>query len=82
MDEDVNNTGAYASLVARDGISRVEDRAWKLAAKDGKPHSWRDYLDAAKAELIAEFEADQVDIAEVLRAIASITTIASTPNIN
>lgn len=62
-------TGTSLMLEADDGLSRVEERAIKLAEKAGRRGFWREYLDEAKAQLVKEFEADIVDIADLLKAL-------------
>ena len=63
-------TGTSIMLKAHDGLSRVEERAVKLANKAGRRGFWREYLEEAKSQLVSEFEADQVDIADVLKAMS------------
>lgn len=62
-------TGTSIMLAAQDGLSRVEERAIKLATKAKRRAAWREYLDEAKAELVKEFEADIVDIVDLLKAL-------------
>ena len=67
MSEEI--TGTSIMLTAQDGPYRVEVRAIQLARKAGRLGFWREYLDEAKAQLVKEFEADIVDIADLLKAL-------------
>ena len=67
--DDVKTTGTHAMLLEQDGLSRVEERAIRLAKSAGRRGFWREYLDEAKAQLVKEFEADTVDIADLLKAM-------------
>src|SRR5690554_6670860 len=65
--DNVKTTGTHAMLLEQDGLSRVEERAIRLAKSAGRRGFWREYLDEAKAQLVKEFEADTVDIADLLK---------------
>ena len=55
MADDVRNTGTYQMLVAEGGgVTLVEHRARGLARAAGEPLNWRNYVEAAKAQLLKE----------------------------